>query len=76
MMAIRSSDEIIARNMAIIRHNLDLLTAILPPTPTCSNGSGPGPAAPSFVKFKGPLTGNELAARLLERGILVFPPSI
>ena len=36
---------------------------------SCSGGTG-------FVKFKGPITANELADRLLEHEILVFPPSI
>ncbi len=76
MMAIRSRDEIIARNMAIIRHNLDLLDRYFAANADLFEWVRPRAGGTGFVKFKGPLTGNELAARLLERGILVFPPSI
>lgn len=76
MMAIRSRDEIIARNMQIIRHNLRLLDPYFDAHTDLFEWVRPRAGGTGFVKFKGPLTGNELAARLLERGVLVFPPSI
>ena len=76
MMAIRSRDEIIARNMQIIRQNLGLLDQYFDANTDLFEWVRPKAGGTGFVKFKGPLTGNELAARLLERGILVFPPSI
>ena len=76
MMAIRSSDEIITRNMNIIRHNLGLLDQYFAANADLFEWVRPKAGGTGFVKFKGPLTGNELAARLLEREILVFPPSI
>jgi aspartate/methionine/tyrosine aminotransferase len=76
MMAIRSRAEIIARNMEIIRHNLGLLDEYFAANADLFEWVRPKAGGTGFVKFKGPLTANELAARLLERGILVFPPSI
>jgi aspartate/methionine/tyrosine aminotransferase len=76
MMAIRSRDEIIARNMRIIRHNLRLLDQYFDAHTDLFEWVRPRAGGTGFVKFKGPLTGNELAARLLEHGILVFPPSV
>jgi len=76
MMAIRSSAEIIARNMQIIRHNLGLLDQYFAANADLFEWVRPRAGGTGFVKFKGPLTANELADRLLERGILVFPPSI
>jgi len=76
MMAIRSSAEIIARNMQIIRHNLGLLDQYFAANADLFEWVRPKAGGTGFVKFKGPLTANELADRLLERGILVFPPSI
>jgi aspartate/methionine/tyrosine aminotransferase len=76
MMAIRSRDEIITRNMDIIRHNLDLLDRYFAANADLFEWVRPEAGGTGFVKFKGPLTANELSARLLEHGILVFPPSI
>ena len=76
MMAIRSRAEIITRNMQIIGHNLDLVDQYFAANADLFEWVRPKAGGTGFVKFKGPLTGNELAARLLERGILVFPPSI
>jgi len=76
MMAIRSRNEIITRNMNIIRHNLDLLDRYFADNADLFEWVRPKAGGTGFVKFKGPLTANELAARSLERGILVFPPSI
>ncbi len=76
MMAIRSRVEIIARNMSIIRRNLNLLDQYFDANADLFEWVRPKAGGTGFVKFKGPLTGNELAARLLERGILVFPPSV
>ena len=76
MMAIRASAEIITRNLDITRHNLGLLDSYFDDNADLFEWVRPKAGGTGFVKFKGPLTGNELAARLLEHEILVFPPSI
>ena len=76
MMALRSSAEILARNMQIIRHNLGLLDEYFAANADLFEWVRPRAGGTGFVKFKGPLTANELAERLLKHGILVFPPSI
>ena len=76
MMALRCSDEIISRNLEIIGHNLVLLDQYLDANPDLFEWVRPRAGGTGFVKFKGPLTGDELADQLLDQGILVFPPSI
>lgn len=76
MMALRASDGIIGKNVAIIKHNLKLLDDYFDANSDLFEWVRPKAGGTGFVKFKGPITGDELAARLLEREILVFPPSI
>jgi aspartate/methionine/tyrosine aminotransferase len=76
MMAIRSRDEIINRNMSIIRQNLKLLDGYFAANQELFEWVRPKAGGTGFVKFKGPITATELADRLLEHEILVFPPSI
>ena len=76
MMALRSSGDIITRNMKIIKDNLILLDQYFDANADLFEWVRPKAGGTGFVMFKGPLTGNELAAQLLEHEILVFPPYI
>ena len=76
MMTLRSSDNIISKNMKIIEHNLKLLEQYFDINNDLFEWVAPKAGGTGFVKFKGPLTANELAEQLLEQEILVFPPSI
>ena len=75
-MVIRSSAKIIARNMAIIHENLALLDDFFAANADLFEWHRPQASGTGFVKFKGPLSADELAEQLLDVGILVFPASI
>ena len=62
--------------MKIIERNLSLLDQYFDVNPDLFEWVRPKAGGTGFVKFKGPLTGNELAAQLLEHEILIFPPSV
>ncbi len=76
MMAIRSSDEIVAKNMKIINENLELLDTFLSEYSELFEWIRPRASGTGFVKFKGPISGDDLAAQLRDAGILVFGPGI
>ena len=76
MMALRSSDDIIKRNMDIIKDNLILLDEFFAEYSDLCEWVYPKAGGTGFAKFKGPLTGDQLAAELQENEILVFGPSI
>ncbi|PCJ48443.1 MAG: hypothetical protein COA74_08590 [Gammaproteobacteria bacterium] len=76
MMALRGSDTIIGKNMQIIDDNLKLLEDYFDVNNDLFQWVTPRAGGTGFVKFKGPVTANELAEKLLEQEILVFPPSI
>ena len=76
MMALRATDEIVGNNINIIKYNLLLLDKFIQEYEKWFEWVRPNAGGTAFVKFKGPLTGNELAEQLLIEGILVFPPSI
>ena len=76
MMTLRSSAKIISKNMQIIEHNLKLLEKYFAANNDLFEWVAPRAGGTGFVKFKGPITANELAEQLLEQEILVFPPSI
>lgn len=76
MMAIRASEEIIGKNMKIIDENLRLLDQFFLEYAYMFEWIRPQAGGTGFVKFKGPLNGDELAAELLEQEILVFGPAI
>lgn len=76
MMALRATDKIIGKNMAVIRENLRLVDQYFDNNADLFEWVRPTASGTGFVKFKGPLTGGELAQELLEEEILVFPPSI
>ncbi len=76
MMALRSKDNIICKNIRIIEDNLKLLDIYFDTNDDLFEWLRPKAGGTGFVKFKGPMTANELSAQLLEHEILVFPPSI
>ncbi len=76
MMAIRSVDEIIAKNLKIIEENIELLDVFFEENKDLFEWVRPKASGTGFVKFKGPITADKMAEELLEVGILVFPPSI
>lgn len=76
MMALRSTARIVGRNMNIIRENLQLLDQYFNDNADLFQWQRPRAGGTAFVKFKGPLSGDELSAQLLKAEILVFPPSI
>ena len=76
MMALRSSDIIIAKNIQIIHDNLALLEQYFADNADIFEWISPRAGGIGFVKFKGPISANELANQLVEHEILVFPPAI
>lgn len=76
MMAIRARDEIVGRNMAVIEENMVLIDQYIAENEDLFEWVRPKAAGTGFLKFKGPLTGDELAAELMEQEILVFGPVI
>lgn len=76
MMTIRSSDAIIEKNMQIIKDNLVLLDQFFEDYEDLFEWMRPQASGTGFVKFKGPITSDELARQLLDEGILVFPSYI
>jgi DNA-binding transcriptional MocR family regulator len=75
-MALRSRDKIIAKNLAIIYENLKLLEQYFSRNDDLFEWMPPQAGGTGFVKFKGPLSGDELAEELLEEEILVFGSAI
>ena len=76
MMALRASDAIIGKNMAIIKDNLKLLDQYFADNDDVFEWVRPIAGGTGFVKFNGPMTSNALAQELKEQEILVFPSSI
>ena len=76
MMALRCSTEIINKNLTIIARNLALLKQYFDLNSDLFDWIAPRAGGTGFVRFKGPITANQLAEQLLENEILVFPSSI
>lgn len=75
-MVVRASKQIIERNMNIIKDNLKLLDVFFDENSDLFEWMKPEAGGTGFVKFKGPITSDDLAKELLEEGILVFPSYI
>ena len=75
-MVVRASNQIIERNINIIKDNLKLLDVFFDENSDLFEWMKPEAGGTGFVKFKGPITSDELAKELLEEGILVFPSYI
>lgn len=76
MMTLRCSESILQKNMAIIHHNLQLLDQYFADNADLFDWVRPQAGGTGFVKFKGPVTANQLAEELLKHEILVFPSAI
>ena len=73
IMVLRASDNILERNMKIILHNKDLLEAFMKDYSDFFSWITPTAGAIAAIKFKGPLTSNQLGEELAEVGISIKP---
>eukprot|EP00934_Nitzschia_sp_Nitz4_P002156 Nitzschia sp. Nitz4//scaffold71_size96697//33752//34930//NITZ4_004691-RA/size96697-processed-gene-0.32-mRNA-1//-1//CDS//3329557235//2156//frame0 len=74
MMILRASEDILKDRMAIIRHNKKLLQEVVEERyPDLLEWSRPNAGAIAFLKFKGPLTSQELGQLLQSKGISMKP---
>ena len=72
-MVLRSSERILAKNLAIIRHNVRLLEAFLTTYSAWFEWVRPKAGAIAFIRFKGPLSSEALGAQLADAGIGIKP---
>ena len=73
IMTLRASDIILKDKLNIIRHNLTLLDKFFADYSDLFEWVRPNVGAIAFVKFKGPLTSDELGEKLAESGISIKP---
>lgn len=73
LMVLRSSDEILSRNLVIIRRNLALLDAFFEAYEELFAWVRPTAGAIAFVRFKGPLSSEELGVELARASISIKP---
>ena len=73
LMTLRAGDAILAKNMAIIRRNFALLEAFMERYRDLFGWVRPRAGAIAFIKFKGPLTTEELGRELAAEGISIKP---
>ena len=73
LMVLRSSDEILSRNLVIIRRNLALLDAFFAAYEDLFAWVRPKAGAIAFVRFKGPLSSEELGVEMARASISVKP---
>lgn len=73
IMTLRASDEILEKNLKIIRHNLGLLDAFFMTYNDLFAWVRPRGGAIGFVKFIGPLTSEQLGDQLAQAGISIKP---
>ena len=73
IMVLRSSDQILQKNMAIIRRNFGLLDAFIRRYADLFEWVRPSAGAIAFIKFKGPLSSSELGEQLAQAGIGIKP---
>ena len=73
IMTLRASDKILEKNLKIIRHNLELLDRFMEKYSDLFEWVRPNAGAIAYVKFKGPLTSDELGEQLAKSGISIKP---
>lgn len=73
MMVLRASDSILDKNLRIIRRNLALLDNFMARFDDLFSWVRPSAGAVCFIKFKGPLTSEELGAEMAAAGISMKP---
>jgi aspartate/methionine/tyrosine aminotransferase len=75
MMVLRSSETILQRNIAIIRRNLKVLKQFMERNNDLFEWIPPNAGAIAFIKFKGPLTSDELGNVLVEEAGIGIKPA-
>lgn len=73
VMALRSSDYLLKRNIEIINNNLELLDQFFEDYSDYFQWIRPRAGATAFVKFIGPMNTDELGLKLAEAGISIKP---
>ena len=73
IMTLRASDIIVERNLKIIRRNVSLLDKFFENYADLFEWIRPKAGAIAFVKFKGPLTSDQLGEALAKSGISIKP---
>ncbi|MDG1859267.1 MAG: aminotransferase class I/II-fold pyridoxal phosphate-dependent enzyme [Emcibacteraceae bacterium] len=73
VMALRSSDYLLKRNIDIIIHNMSLLDQFFDDFSDYFSWVRPRAGATAFVKFKGPLNTDQLGLQLAQEGISIKP---
>lgn len=73
IMVLRASDEILEKNLKIIRHNIALLDQFVDKYSDLFEWVRPNAGAICYMKFKGPLSSDELGTLLAEAGISIKP---
>lgn len=73
IMVLRASGEILERNLKIIRHNKALLDNFVEKYSDLFEWVRPNAGAIAYMKFKGPLTSEELGEKLAAAGISIKP---
>ena len=73
LMILRASETILDKNLSIIRHNLALLKRFMATYSDLFEWVPPSAGAVAFIKFKGPLSSEELGRELAACGISVKP---
>jgi hypothetical protein len=73
LMVLRASEAILAKNLNLIRRNFGLLEALMGKHAQWLEWVRPTAGAIAFVRFKGPLSSNELGEQLAAVGIGIKP---
>eukprot|EP00322_Chrysochromulina_rotalis_P018361 CAMPEP_0115849536 /NCGR_PEP_ID=MMETSP0287-20121206/11501_1 /TAXON_ID=412157 /ORGANISM="Chrysochromulina rotalis, Strain UIO044" /LENGTH=398 /DNA_ID=CAMNT_0003303509 /DNA_START=1 /DNA_END=1197 /DNA_ORIENTATION=+ len=73
IMVLRASDVILEKNLRIIRRNFRLLESFMSDYSDLFEWVRPQAGAVAFIRFKGPLTSNELGEQLAKAGIGIKP---
>ena len=73
IMTLRASDTILAKNLEIIENNLQLLDQFMDTYSDYFDWVRPNAGSVAFVRFKGPLSSDELGEQLANHGISIKP---
>ena len=73
IMTLRASDQILERNLKIIKYNITLLDQFIEKYSDLFEWVRPNAGAICYVKFKGPLSSDELGTELAKAGISIKP---
>jgi aspartate/methionine/tyrosine aminotransferase len=73
MMVLRASDHILHKNLTIVRHNKTLLKQFMHTYADLFSWTEPTAGAVAFIKFKGPMTSEQLGEQLAMQNISIKP---